>query len=308
MDGLQSNPKTLPSKYFYDKKGDQLFVQIMALPEYYLTRAEHEILREQTAEIVEVWKVQKDEHFELLELGAGDGQKTKEILRFLTQNKFKFSYRPIDISQHALDALEGTLESEIPELDVSPLQGDYFGVLSKLSTTPTKKIVLFLGSNMGNMSDDRATSFMQSLSNELNEGDVVFIGLDKIKAKEVVLPAYNDKQGVTSAFNLNLLTRINRELGADFNLKKFEHAPEYDPATGIAKSFIRSTADQVVTIKENDSKIEFKSGEKIHTEISRKYNDEILLKILEPSCFEIKAEFNDSQSLFGDFVLRRSKA
>lgn len=303
LQGLSSSPKQLSSKYFYDKVGDRLFQQIMALPEYYLTRAENEILSTQTKIITDALKVSDNHQFELIELGAGDGSKTLHLLRHLTAQNFDFNYLPIDISSNALQGLSTKLKSELPSLNVSPKQGTYFNVLDDLGKSKVPKIVLFLGSNIGNLLDDQAKAFVMQLSNSLQAGDKVLLGVDRIKSREIVLPAYNDSQGVTSAFNLNLLTRINRELNADFNLDAFVHVPEYSEDDGVARSFIQSTQDQEVTIGALGQKFVFEKGEKIHTEISRKYNREILTSILENSDFEIVEEFTDTEALFSDYLL-----
>ena len=145
--GLSSIPKTLPSKYFYDKKGDELFVQIMHLPEYYLTRAELDIFQNQTQNIIDALQVLPNTYFELIELGAGDGLKTKELLRLLDEQNFNFDFIPIDISQNALDILEHTLKKELPNVSMQTKQGDYFQVLESLKDSHHPKIILFLGSN-----------------------------------------------------------------------------------------------------------------------------------------------------------------
>jgi L-histidine N-alpha-methyltransferase len=301
--GLHNTPKFLSSRYFYDETGDQLFVKIMKLPEYYLTRSEHEILKEQTHEIIKSLGVDKNTYFELIELGAGDGTKTKELLKPLVAQGFKFDYLPIDISQHALDNLEADLKEKIPNLSVKTQQGDYFGVLESFKNSEHPKIVLFLGSNLGNMEDDEAIDFMNQLSGSLKVNDKLFLGLDLIKAENIVLPAYNDAQGVTAAFNLNLLERINKEFEANFNISNFDHVPEYKELEGIAKSFLISKRQQEVRIEALDAVIHFAEGEKIHTEISRKYNDVILKTILSKTMMVIHEKFTDKRDYFADYVL-----
>ena len=301
--GLSASPKNLLSKYFYDEIGDDLFVQIMQMPEYYLTRAEHEIFRDKTAEIVSKLKLENDTYFELIELGAGDGTKTKELLKYMTSNGFHFDYRPLDISQNALNGLKSALQEEIPALSVQPLHGDYFEVLTALKSSTSRKVILFLGSNIGNMRDARATEFMKQLSESLSVNDAVFLGVDLIKSREIVLPAYNDPYGITAAFNLNLLTRINRELGGNFVVDAFEHCPEYDESDGIAKSSLRSKMNQTVHIEALNQDFQFAEGEHIHTEISRKYNDAVLKQILAESQFRIAGKLMDSQEYFADYVL-----
>jgi L-histidine N-alpha-methyltransferase len=305
QEGLSGEPKKLPSKYFYDATGDKLFVEIMNLPEYYLTNAEHEILREQTAQIIQSLNLDPLQEFELIELGAGDGTKTKEILYYLQNNSYNYSYRPVDISQHALDSLKGNLKEEMPGLRIKPLQGDYFDALSSIKGNDLPKVILFLGSNMGNMYDENAKKFMLQLSQQLEKGDKVFVGLDRIKAVEIVLPAYNDSQGVTAKFNLNLLTRINRELGANFQVGQFEHAPSYTEESGIARSALRSLTKQSVYLKTLDRHFNFSAGELVHTEISRKYNRSILESVLKDSGFSITKEFRDSKEFFSNWLLAK---
>ena len=164
---------------------------------------------------------------------------------------------------------------------------------------------MFLGSNIGNMSDEQAKSFISSLSNNLNKGDKIVLGVDLIKEKEIVLPAYNDAAGITRDFNLNLLERMNRELGANFDLNAFVHDPEYHESEGIAKSFLKSTKKQIVDIKSIDKQFLFEEIERIHTEISRKYNDDILKKIIDQSPLSVQHRFTDHKSWFGDYIINR---
>lgn len=304
--GLSESPKRLPSKYFYNKKGDELFVQIMNMPEYYLTRAELEVFQTKAAQIVESFHLDKNTYFELIELGAGDGTKTIEILRELISKSYNFSYLPVDISQNALNGIESMLHSNLPELDVKKQQGDYFGILSTLQKSNCPKVVFFLGSNLGNMSDDRASDFMMKLSETLAPNDRILLGVDLIKSKNIVLPAYNDEAGITRAFNLNLLQRINDELGADFKINQFEHAPEYEESEGIAKSYLKSKYKQQVTISSLNKTYSFEENELIHTEISRKYNDKVLESILKGSNIKVESKFTDSANLFADYVLIRT--
>jgi dimethylhistidine N-methyltransferase len=303
--GLSASPKRLSSKYFYDEIGDDLFVQIMHLPEYYLTRSEFEIFEKQTREIVDSLCVNKDVAFDLIELGAGDGTKTKMLLKHLVENQFDFRYLPIDISSNALEKLEQDLKYELPELQVETQQGDYFEVLESLKHGNRPKVLLFLGSNIGNLSDDEARKFIYQLGSNIKPDDRLLLGVDLIKSEDVVLPAYNDAKGITRAFNMNLLRRMNNELGADFNLDLFDHRPEYSEQSGIARSFIESLDNQEVTISSLNKSFQFKKGERIHTEISRKYNDDILHGILEGTDFEITQKLMDSNGYFADYILTR---
>ncbi len=304
--GLDSTPKTLPSKYFYDEKGDALFVEIMNSPEYYLTRCEFDIFKNKTQELINSFDIQKDSYFELIELGAGDGLKTKELLKVLVNEKYNFDYLPIDISSNALSLLKEDLKTEIPDLSIKTKQGDYFEVLDSLKTSKKPKVILFLGSNIGNMSDELASKFIYNLGTNLNLGDKLLLGVDLIKSEEIVGPAYNDSQGVTAKFNINLLDRINKDLEGNFDTKQFKHQPEYDEKEGIAKSFIMSTANQSVEIKAIGKTYHFAKGEKIHTEISRKYNDELIQKIITDTDFSLKTKIMDSKAYFADYILNRN--
>ena len=302
--GLSQNPKALPSKYFYDPIGDQLFVKIMNMPEYYLTDAELEIFSQQTQSLITSFDLSTDEHFELIELGAGDGTKTEHLLSALQSANYQFDYIPIDISQHALDVLHARLGEQQPGVSVRPRQGDYFHILESLKKSNHPKVLLFMGSNIGNQTDEMAISFVQRLSANLAAGDQLLIGVDLIKSADIVLPAYNDSAGITRDFNLNLLRRINRELGADFNLEKFEHVAEYSEESGMARSFLQSRTRQSVTVSALKQQFEFAEGEKIHTEISRKYNDQVMSDIITGSDFKVIKRFTDQRNYFADYLLK----
>ncbi len=301
--GLSANQKYLYSKYFYDQAGDALFVKIMNAPEYYLTNAEHNIFKNQTAELIKAFDV-KNKPFELIELGAGDGTKTLELLKYL-QGNFEFTYLPIDISENALTKLKNRLNREVPEVNVITQQGEYFQVLNKLKAINETKIILFLGSNLGNMLDENARKFIKQLADAMNANDKLLIGVDLIKSAEIVLPAYNDKAGYTRDFNLNLLKRINKEFGADFNVVNFKHTPEYIEEEGIARSFLTSVVNQQVHIKAINKTFQFNKGERIHMEISRKYNDAILSNIFKDTGLKQTMVFKDAKNYFADYLFEK---
>ena len=169
-----------------------------------------------------------------------------------------------------------------------------------------KKVVLFLGSNIGNMDDDIASKFIYSLGTNLQAGDQILLGVDLIKSQDIVLPAYNDKQGITAKFNMNLLNRINNELGGNFNLNHFEHQPEYTEEEGIAISYIVSTINQTVSINATGKSYTFTKGEKIHTEISRKYNDQLIENIIKNTDFSLHEKVLDNKEYFADYILKRN--
>jgi len=303
--GLTSFPKHLSSKYFYDETGDTLFQDIMAMPEYYLTDAEFEILEQQKAEIAPYFS-NRDEPFDVFELGAGDGKKTKILLKYLLDNGYSFEYRPIDISQNALEQLKAILLEELPHLIVNPIQGTYFETLKDIGLQKEKKkVILFLGSNIGNLLHPNAIDFLQKLKNALQDDDLLFMGMDQKKNPQTILDAYNDKTGITEAFNKNVLIRINKELGGNFDVGNFMHWEVYDPESGTAKSYLLSKMEHTVFIEGLDLKVHFKPWETIHTEISQKYDDDTVKWLVQESGMEIITSFEDSQKLFKDYLLRK---
>lgn len=304
-EGLTTYPKHLSSKYFYDKIGDKLFQDIMAMPEYYLTDCEFNILEENKAEIAELFG-RSGEPFSLFELGAGDGKKTKILLRHFIENNISFDYRPIDISQNALDQLEESLGNEIPEVEINTLQGTYFDTLRDIdNANGRKKVILFLGSNIGNLLHPQAIEFLRNMRDSVNEGDLIFMGFDQKKNPQTILDAYNDKTGITEAFNKNILARINKEMGGNFNLDKFLHWEVYDPETGTAKSYLVSKEEQTVWIESLELEIRLKAWETIHTEISQKYDDVIVEWLAEKADLKIVTEFTDTEQQYKNYVFKK---
>ncbi|WP_111640307.1 L-histidine N(alpha)-methyltransferase [Marinimicrobium alkaliphilum] len=303
--GLSAAQKSLPSHYFYDVRGDELFQQIMAMPEYYITEAEDEIFRNKTQEIIDALDVAESNYFEIIELGSGDGKKSKRLLRKLLDKGHDFTYQPVDISKNILDHLEKSLVTEMPDLDINTTQALYVDALAGMKDTPHKIIVMFLGSSIGNLSDDEATDFIYQLGANIKPGDLLLLGVDLKKSRNIVLPAYNDAAGITARFNLNLLERINRELGANFVPDNFSHRPEYNENEGIAYSFLVSTAEQSVYIKSLKKSFRFSEGEKIHTEISRKYDEATLKRIIAGTDFTLDRRITDSNGYFADYILKR---
>ena len=300
-EGLSTNNKFLPSMYFYDQKGDALFVKIMNMPEYYLTDAELEIMNCQTKEIIRAFGM-NGEHFKVLELGPGDGQKVIKLFKQL--NGSNFTYIPVDISGSAIQKLEERLNKEIPGLDINGRQGEYFEVLNSLNVNE-KKVILFLGSSIGNLTDSLANELMINISESMSGHDKLLIGFDLKKAPEVIELAYNDPHGYTREFNLNLLRRINSELGGNFNIYNFRHVPEYDLEKGIALSFLESTKDHIVKIKATGKTYHFEKGERIHTELSRKYDLKTIHKIAKNTGLVIKHIFHDSRQYFIDVLFEK---
>ena len=300
LTGLRASNKYLSSKYFYDKRGDELFQDIMASDEYYPTRCEMEIFTQQTAQLAEVFTKQFSE-FDIVELGAGDATKSIHLLSAFVNSDVSFTYFPVDISGNVINMLHKQLPKKLPALKIHGLNGEYFHMLEKAKKLSDKiKVVLFLGSNIGNVPLDRASHFCKSLRQQLSPGDLALIGFDLKKDPRVVLAAYNDKGGYTRNFNLNLLTRINEELHGDFIIENFTHYPTYDPSTGACKSYLVSTKSQSVNIA--DESFSFKEGETIFMEISQKYTVEQTDQLAVESGFVPVKHFFDSKAWFLDAI------
>ena len=301
-EGLSAFPKHLSSKYFYDEIGDKLFQQIMALPEYYLTRAEYTIFEQHKSEITASFSA-PNVPFNLYELGAGDGTKTKLLLKELLKQKYQFEYRPIDISANALAQLSTSLTNELPNVSVQPIQGTYFDSLKEMGQTQEKKkVILFLGSNIGNLNHKLAVEFLMNIAHILNKDDLFFMGMDQKKHPRTILNAYSDPSGITAAFNKNVLTRINNELGGNFNLDNFIHWESYNPETGTAKSYLVSKIAQEVTIDILEQSFEFDAWETIHTEISQKYDDAMVYQMAEDAGLRVVNQFTDANSTFKNYL------
>lgn len=298
--GLTSTPKLLNSKYFYDANGDKLFQDLMNCDEYYPTNCELEIFSEKTADICKAI-IGNGDAFDLIELGAGDATKSTYLLQYLLNAKADFTYLPIDISDNVISYLNITLPVTLPGLQMTGLNGEYFDMLTKAASISNKrKVVLFLGSNIGNMPVDVAENFCREVRNHLDTGDMLLIGFDLKKNPKTILAAYNDREGITKRFNLNLLERINRELAGDFDLQKFDHYPTYDPETGACKSYLVSLAAQHVKI--NGETIHFEKDECIYMEISQKFTVAETDNMATSAGFKPINRFFDDKKWFTDVI------
>lgn len=301
--GLKSTPKFMSSKYFYDQKGDQLFQQIMAADEYYLTDSEMEILTEQSDEISKAIGVNGDP-FDLIELGAGDATKSIHLLKQVMNDNLDFRYLPVDISENVINNLSNTLPCQIPGLKMEGLNGDYFDMLERISELSNRrKVILFMGANIGNMTVEEAGLFCRKLKNFLSKDDLVIVGFDLKKNPKQILAAYDDREGITKAFNLNLLNRINNELGGDFELDNFEHYASYDPESGACKSYLISLKEQQIKLGDTES-ISFSKNEYIYMEISQKYALNEIEELAKNSGFTPVANFFDRKKYFIDSLWR----
>ncbi len=298
--GLSASPKYLESKYFYDKKGDELFQKIMASEEYYLTNCEMEILSGQKAQIAEAVS-EGEGKLDVIEFGAGDATKSVHLLKELCKRGIIANYFPIDISENIIGMLKQNIPDEIPGLNIHGLHGEYFDMLDEANRiSKRRKLVLFLGANIGNFKFNVMPVFCKKLRSLLSYGDTVLIGFDLKKDPKKILAAYDDAEGFTSQFNLNLLRRINNEFNAGFNLNNFEHYPTYDPDSGACKSYLVSTKEQKVCIER--TAINFKKDETIFMEISQKYSVAQIDEIAEQCGFTPVAHFFDSKKYFVDVI------
>ncbi|MAO49075.1 MAG: L-histidine N(alpha)-methyltransferase [Aequorivita sp.] len=305
FEGLSAFPKYLSSKYFYDKKGDKLFQDIMAMPEYYLTGCEFQILSSHTETIGELFR-DRENGLDLIELGAGDGKKTKVLLKYMADHNFNFVYKPIDISENAVEMLSENLATEMPALTVDAEVGEYFEVLERLKGfNKRKKVIMVLGSNIGNLKHPKAIEFFTKLKDAMLPDDLLFMGFDQKKNPQTILDAYNDEAGITAAFNKNILTRINRELGGNFDVDKFKHWEAYNPETGTAKSFLVATEAMQASIEKLGLTVNFEQWETIHTEISQKYDDKIVQWLAEQSGLEIETSFTDEKGYYKNYAFRK---
>lgn len=301
--GLTADRKRLPGWLFYDEKGDELFRQIMRMPEYYPTRCEYDILQKFKEDLREHFE-NGGGHFSLIELGAGDGLKTEILLKHFIERGTDFTYIPVDISANAVSTLHRRLHERLPDLRIEPRNSTYDEVLSGLRGNGERKVILFMGANIGNFPVSDAAEFLRKLARPLSENDLIMIGFDLIKDPRVIREAYDDSKGITAAFNLNMLTRLNRELGAQFETDHFSHYPCYDPETGANKSFLISMREQDVFIEALERSFHFKRWETIQTEISQKYDVTMIGKVMALTSLEIVEYFYDDDRYFADVLVR----
>ena len=300
LEGLSASPKYLLSKYFYDEKGSKIFQDIMKMPEYYLTNCESEIFSQQTSEITNEF-LNNDSPFDLIELGSGDGFKTKILLRNMQNLNYDCKFIPIDISAEITNELVKELQSEMPDLKVEPKTGDYFHVLKELNDlTHKRKVILFLGANIGNYSENEANAFINHIADFTNPGDKLLIGFDLKKSPDIIIDAYDDSHSHTRNFNLNLLTRLNRELDANFDVAQFIHHTTYNPQTGDVKSFLISKIIQDVSIKSIEKNFHFRQWEPIFMERSKKYDLHTIETLASANGFKVEQNFMDSKNYFVD--------
>lgn len=299
--GLTASPKTLPSKYFYDELGSALFEAICLLPEYYLTRAEDEILKRHAGEIVK----SVGGPFDIVELGSGSALKTRHIIAATLAGQPLLTYRPIDISTSALEASADALSREFASVHVAGVAADYFEGLKRIPHDGvTRRLALFLGSNVGNFEPHVAVDVLRALRRVLAPGDALLLGADLRKDPAVLEAAYDDPLGLTAAFNLNILARIDRELGGEFDLDLFDHLARYDEPNGRIEMHLVSRRAQTVRVSALELEVKFAEGETIHTESSYKYDEPTLRRLGSGGGFELVRIWTDSAKRFSSNLFR----
>jgi dimethylhistidine N-methyltransferase len=301
--GLTASPKSLPPWLFYDAPGSRLFEQITTLPEYYLTRTERDLFTAHAADIFHIL----DTPLTIAELGAGTASKTGILLRALTRLQPSVLYQPIDISPTALEEADETIERTIPGVTVRPRVANYITDTVRIERPANARILaLYIGSSVGNFSPDEALQILIRLRSELAPGDALLLGTDlapgQHKSVATLLAAYNDTQGVTAAFNRNILAHLNRELGADFHPDRFLHRALWNPTDSRIEIYLESLAAQTAHIPANSAgpalTLRFAAGERIHTENSYKFTPGTIATLLEAAAFTPTRSFTGTQNLF----------
>lgn len=298
LEGLTAKKKHLSSKYFYDDNGSHIFQQIMKMPEYYPTNCEFEILSEQSEQILE--RLGFKGKFNIVEFGSGDGTKTKQLLQAFLNKNADYTYMPIDISDEAILILEENIRSSVPGIKMQSKIGDYFDILKDISKENTPNLFLFLGGNIGNYKKEEAFDLLQKFALDMKKGDKLLLGIDLQKSPRIIQKAYDDPHGITKAFNMNLLHRINRELDADIDIDRFDFYCHYNPENGEVNSYLYSLTKQRFYSRVLNKSFTFQKDETIWTELSKKYSFSEIEELAEKLHFSVVENFLDSKHYFTD--------
>lgn len=300
IQGLISRPKSLPCKLFYDDRGSALFEQITELPEYYPTRTELEILQDRSREIAQA----TGSPLSIVELGAGTAMKTGTLLRAFVRRQMRVKYFPVDISPAALAEAKRRIREACPGAVVRPVVADFSNGFRFLKDIPGRKIVLYLGSSIGNFDWSDATAMLRTVRHQLSVGDALLLGTDMVKSAAVLVPAYDDAHGITAEFNKNILLRINREFDANFDLKSFRHVAEWNAVRSRMEIYLESMRAQTVSLRLSGLSVRFAAGERVHTENSYKYTARMVEDMLSTSGFRLEKTWYDRRKWFGLHLAR----
>lgn len=301
---LGEKPRSIPPKYFYDKRGSELFDKICRLPEYYLTRTEIEILNKINNSLPDIL----DSDIRLVELGSGSAEKTRILIDSIINFQPVLEYFPIDVSDILAESSECLLQ-DYPQLRITGIIDTYEGGLEFIKSFNSKpNLILFLGSSFGNFDPAYGKIFLDKINKTMNQGDQFLMGLDLVKKKEILENAYDDSEGVTSEFNQNVLVRINQELGGNFNLHDFEHYVVYNEENQRIEMYLKSLKQQKIVIPKADLSFTLEEGELIHTEYSYKYSIEQIDTLIESTGFRLKERWTDMNNLFSVNLLEKDHA
>ncbi len=303
QEGLAGKNKRLDPKYFYDECGSRLFEEICRQPEYYPTRTETSILREQADEII---NAAGDGKIVLVEFGSGSSIKTKILIKEILANQGSLHYFPIDISLSALLEASTSLEREFSGLKVRQVHSDYAAGMDHIEKAEGRKVILFLGSTIGNFEPEDAQAFLSDATAKMDVRDLLLVGFDLQKDAETLNSAYNDRKGATARFNLNILARINSELGGEFDLAGFDHRAFYNKEKGRIEMHLVSKKSQDVRVK-HAGRFHFARGESIHTENSYKYTTRQIEELAQKAGLQVRRDFTDEQQWFDLALLAPSQ-
>ena len=298
---LKNKNKSLPTKYLYDEVGSKLFEEICDTEEYYLTRTEKEILDIYSKDII-----LKSGATEFFELGGGASKKTKVLLQEALKDNIALTYSSLDISDKALKMSFDELKNISKNLKINLYNGDFINDLNNLNMSNGPRLYLFLGSTLGNFNDDLAIKFLSNLSKIMKKNDSFLLGVDNIKDKKVLVSAYNDKSGFTKKFNKNILNVVNKKYNLNFIEGNFNHNAEFNAEKSQIEMYLQAITDQNIKLP-NDENISINSGEKILTEISRKFTDNTINMLFSKASLKIVNNYNDKKNYFSLYLLKSNK-
>jgi len=296
--GLTKRPRSLSPWMFYDAEGSRLFERITTLPEYYPTRTERAILARHADAIIDAAHSDRSSPLRLVELGAGTAAKTVILLEAAMRISDDVSYMPVDVSSDALELACQNIACELPEVRIQPIVQNYITHPLQLELFDGTTLALYIGSSIGNFSPEEARTILRNLGFQLQPGDALLLGTDMVKDEPILLTAYDDSEGITAAFNLNILHRVNKELGADFDTARFRHRVLWNSIESRIEMHLESTQQQVVNIEDAELNLHFMRGETIHTENSYKFTDQSIRTLLNDASFEAGWAWQDSRSWY----------
>ena len=302
--GLVGRPRSLPPWMFYDARGSRIFEDITQLPEYYPTRTERNILASCCDAIIAAACPDNSDAVRFVELGAGTASKTTILLDAAARLQSEVLYAPVDVSSDALDVAYETIATSLPEVCISPIVANYVTHPPQLDAFDGITLGVYIGSSIGNFTPEEARTILRNLRGQLQSGDALLLGVDMVKDESTLVAAYDDRDGVTAEFNLNMLHRLNRELDADFDPARFRHRVLWNTAQSRIEMHLESTRDQRVRIAAADLDIYFEEDERIHTENSYKFTDSTIRTLLSDGCFEVEQTWTDEREWFSVTLAR----